>query len=64
MTEQLTHTHTHTHVHTGKAFYETHLLEADVKVKCDRLSGVAGDRQAVFLMGWSGAWQQFYCVGP
>ena len=59
MTEQLTHTYTR-----EKAFYETHLLEADVKVKSDRLSGVAGDRQAEFLMGWGGAWQQFYCVGP
>ena len=34
----------------GKEFYETHLLESDVKVKGDRLSGVAGDRQAVLLM--------------
>lgn len=40
-----------------------YLLESNVKVKGDRLSGVAGDWQTVLLVGWSGAGYQLYCVG-
>lgn len=42
---------------------EAYLLESNVKVKGDRLSGVAGDRQTVLLVGWGGARHQLYCVG-
>lgn len=41
---------------------ERYLLESDVQIKSDRLSGIADHRQAVLLMWGSGAGYQLHCV--